>query len=328
MCAADQDAPAKGAPRVLYRYGRSNIDSRIPLTVLPDAEAGGRAHVSIDYGAQPCPEDTYWHHHWLDGDEVVLSLAGRGPNYWLRFPELADFYLQTEEGRILLAPDATADADTLEHLLVDQLLPRLLAQGEHLLVHASAVTIAERHVLFLGPSGWGKSTLAGLLERQGHAVHSDDCVQLQRGGDRYEALPTYPSLRLYPDSLDALFAKTPSTARVASYTEKKRIAIESAKGIHAPVVVDAIYVLGDPDEADDTVHITPLRTSQTCQVLIRHSFRLDLKDREATAVHFARCAELANRVPAFALDYPRDFSRTAALVQALTRHVAGLPAPT
>ncbi len=312
-------------PRIRHRYGSCTVDSSLPLAVLPAATADEPDTFRIDLGQQACPDDTRWHHHWHDGDDVVLSLARQGSDYWLRFPDLADFLIQTRTGQVLLAPGAPEDESTIEHLLVDQLLPRLLAHRGQLILHASAVTLGGRHVLFLGQSGWGKSTLAGLLQGHGHTVHSDDCVQVRSAAGRYEALPTYPSLRLYPDSLDAVFPGMAGTVPVAAYSEKQRVALVQPAGTPQAVPMDALYVLGDPADAGDAVHISPLGPANTCQALIRHSFRLDLDDRDGNSAHFQRCAGLVRAVPAFLLDYRRDFRQSNALVEAIAQHLAGLP---
>lgn len=315
------------SPALYYRYGASTVCSTLALPALPAALAGTTVAYCIDRTLQACPADIHWRHHWHDGDDVVLSLAQLGTDYWLRMPDLADFLFQPDAGRILVAPDACADDTTLEHLLVDQVLPRLLAHRGHLVLHASAVTLHGRHALFLGKSGWGKSTLAGLLQQRGHAVHSDDCVQLRVADGRHEAVPTYPSLRLYPDSLDTLFPDTVSTAPVASYSEKLRVPLQRPEGTNSAVPVAALYVLVDPATAGAAVRISALRPSQACQALIGHSFRLDLGDRAGNAAHLARCAAMVNDVPVFRLDYQRDFTQSAALVEAITRHLSSLPTP-
>src|SRR5690606_19444533 len=131
-----------------------------------------------------------------------------------------------------------------EHMLVDQVLPRLLAQLGHLLVHGSALRIDGRGALFIGPSGRGKSTLAGLMQRQGHTVLSDDCILLVADGERFQALPTYPSLRLNIDSLAALFPVSPDTVSVAAYSEKRRLPMTTPGNLVDGMPVDALYLLG------------------------------------------------------------------------------------
>lgn len=313
---------------MFHRFGAGVISTDLPLQALPALPAPADSNtILIAWSPNPTPTDLHWHHHWLDADEVVLSLARQGSDYWLRVPGTADFLLQLDPCRVLVSPEAESpDPATLEHQLVDQILPRLLAQKGELLVHASALAIHERHALFLGPSGWGKSTLAGLLQLNGHSVLSDDCVQLNLVDTRLHALPTYPSLRLNADSLDALFPGLTDTAPVAGYSEKRRVPVALPDLADSGVAVDALYLLADPADNDGAIHLTPLRPAETCLALIKHSFRLDLGDRAASALQLERCSHIARTVPAFRLDYPRDYSQHAALVQAITQHLAALPA--
>ena len=297
------------------------------LPRLPDDAPG--LPITVVQGTAGIPDDLPWQHHWLDGDEALLSLARQDSDYWLRVPDYADFRIRLQPCSVQVVPlDAALDAATLEHLLVDQILPRVLAQHGASLVHASAVRIGARQVLFAAPSGWGKSTLAGLLHRAGHRVLSDDCVQLVAGEDgRIGVIPTYPSLRLNTDSLDALFPDQADTAPVAHYTEKRRVPLSAPAAAGQPVPVDAIYLLGEPaqDGDVDEVRIEPAHPAVVCLALIRHSFRLDLADRDASAAQLRQCGAIASAVPGFGLHYPRDHARSEALLDALFAHLATLP---
>ena len=183
-------------------------------------------------------------------------------------------------------------------------------------------------MLFLGPSGWGKSTLAGLLQQRGHHILSDDCVQLvAESSGRFRAVPTYPSLRLNADSLEALFPDQIETAPVASYSNKRRVPMLARDDAEAPAFVDAIYLLGNPDHAADDVYISPVSPSEVCLFLIKHSFRLDLADREASALQLQQCSGIARTVPGFRINYPRDHARHDDLIAALTEHLATLSSP-
>ncbi|MEZ5645281.1 MAG: hypothetical protein R3E99_09045 [Burkholderiaceae bacterium] len=305
-----------------YIFCSKSVSTTLSLPVLAAGTDDAHDRIQIDRVHQTCPDQLDWSHHWRDGAEVVLSLARHGADYWLRFPGLADFLLQPHSLRVVVAGDTSTDPNTLEHLLVDQVLPRLLAHLGSLMVHASAVQIGEHHALFIGPSGRGKSTLAALLKRRGHSVLSDDCVQLRTGAQGCEALPTYPSLRLYADSLENVFPGEKATSPVARYSEKLRLALEApAMGMKA-FAVDAMYLLEDPLHSDIDVHIWPSPPSRTCQALLGHSFRLDLADRDGNAAHFARCASVVNKVPTFGLVYPRDFSQSAKLVDTIAQHLS------
>ena len=313
-----------------HAFGAFSVYAPCVLPNLPPAAKGRpTSRIDLDWADASPPEGTVWAHHWVDGEDVLLSLARQQDDYWLRVPGYADFLVQLQPCTVRVSPGPRAlDASTLEHLLVDQILPRVLAQLGASLVHASTVCIGQRHVLFLGPSGWGKSTLAGLLHQRGHQVLSDDCVQLMaEPGGRFRAIPTYPSLRLNADSLEAVLPGQIDTAPVASYSNKRRVPIAPLPEAGPPTVVDAIYVLGDPAEAGDDVRITPASPASACLALIKHSFRLDLADRAATVRQLEQCSRIARSTPAFLLDYPRDHARNASLLDALLTHIHSLPPP-
>lgn len=308
------------------RFGSRVLTSNLPLPALPLTQAPHlRSDLVIErvYGEARCV--TPWIHHWQEFDDITLSLARQGSGYWLHFPELADFELQFAPDRIRVFAAAGTSESTLEHLLVDQVLPRFVAHLDSLVAHASAVTIGGRHALFLGQSGWGKSTLAALLHASGHQVLSDDCVQLQQQAGQVLALSTYPSLRLLPDSLDEFFHGRDDVTPMAEYSDKLRVPLAPCAGPHAAAAVHAIYLLGDPTLAGANPSISTLPPRDTCRALIEHSFRLDLSDRDGNGRHFARCSEVARVVPAFELRYPRDYAQGPALVGQVARHLASLP---
>jgi hypothetical protein len=57
---------------------------------------------------------------------------------------------------------------------------------------------------------------------------------------------------------------------------------------------------------------------------MEQSFQLDVLDREAVRRLLGRAGEVVARVPSFALDFPRDFSRSAALVARIEQHFIGV----
>lgn len=307
-----------------YGFGTFAVRTAFPLQALPLSTAAPSGVIDLERISRSSSEEATWVHHWKANDEPVLSLARQDGGYLLRAPGIADFLIQLQPSRLLVSPAPSADASTLEHLVVDQVLPRLLAQHGELMAHASALSMSGRHALFTGPSGWGKSTLAGLLQRQGHAVLSDDCVQLLPRSGAFHAVPTYPSLRLHADSLRHLFQDDTVTTPMAAYSPKQRVLMRAPSGI-VSVPVDALYLLGDPATAGDDIRITPLPPIETCQALLRHSFRLDLGDQAANAHQFGLCAAVTRAIPAFRLDYPRDFTRSEELVERITGHLTGLP---
>lgn len=312
-------------PSINKRFGPGFLDCQIALASLPwGTPSEPYAVIKVAMVADPCAT-SMWVHHWLDADEITLSLARDSDHYWLRVPKQADFRLDPTSCEVMcspLAPDLN-DA-TLEHLLVDQILPRYLAHLGYVALHAAMLQVDGRTLLITAPSGWGKSTLAGLLALRGHALLSDDCSLLELADDRVIATPTYPSLRLWPDSAEALYPSGANTAPMAAYSDKQRV---HGTAVHMDAQeVSALIVLGDPAESLDQPAFSPLRAVDACLALVRHSFQLDPGDKPRMATHLRTCSEIARRVPAFRFDYRRDFAQADAIVAALQAHAGTLPA--
>jgi hypothetical protein len=72
-------------------------------------------------------------------------------------------------------------------------------------LHASAAVINGHAVAFVGGGGAGKSTIVAALARAGHRVLSDDIAVLEETSGTFRIKPSYPQIRLWPDSVSILF---------------------------------------------------------------------------------------------------------------------------
>ena len=71
-------------------------------------------------------------------------------------------------------------------------------------LHASAVVVDDRAIMFCAPSGFGKSTTALAFASQGHAVLADDICVIEPQATEVWVKSGYPNLRLWkhPPSAD------------------------------------------------------------------------------------------------------------------------------
>jgi len=74
----------------------------------------------------------------------------------------------------------------------------VLRQRGWLPLHASAIELEGRALLFMGKSGAGKSTLAAAFETGGHPLLADDVVGIRNNRGRNMALPGFRRVRLDP----------------------------------------------------------------------------------------------------------------------------------
>src|SRR6185437_3943228 len=95
-----------------------------------------------------------------------------GNRFLLTIPDIARFLL-TDGREIAFEPEPGAyDAD-IPIFLLGTVFGILLHQREEIVLHASAVRVNGRAILFCGASGAGKSTLAAVLAQRGLPLITD-----------------------------------------------------------------------------------------------------------------------------------------------------------
>ena len=311
-----------------YLLGDTPVSSAPPLSILPKCLTGEIVPTVLvtqsSQGARP-GAIRRWRHQWRDDTgRMVLGLAMTRSGYLLRFPRSCDFVISRDARHIDARPHRDVAPEMMEHLLADQVLPRCLAQRGELLVHSAGIAFGNDIALFAGESGRGKSTLAGLFFRAGRKVLTDDCLMLRPTPEAVRAFPTYPSLRLQPDSVGELFPGDTASTTLPSYPGKQRFSVPDASRDAATGRVAALYFLGDRVVERNDVRIEPLAPATSCIRLMEQTFLLDALDRDAVKRLLGLAGEVVARVPTFTLDYPRDFGRAAELVAGIERHFAGV----
>ena len=242
---------------------------------------------------------------------------------------MAVFDVHFDDGRIEMWAPPNTNPETLHHLLLDQVLPRLLAHQGHIVLHAGAVAMNDRAVAFVGTTGAGKSSLVASLHATGVPLLSDDGLIVRLNGDAVEGLATYASLRLWPDALEGLYPNgAPACAPMAHYTNKQRLLLDEHEVVRDARQLAALYVIASGDEkAVNHVAIEPLSPRDTCMALISNAFQLDPTDHDRARDLLTRASDVAERLPAFRLTYPRGYDRLPEVRAALLEHQAAL-APT
>ncbi len=312
----------------LYAYADLTLLSELQLDGLLSTR-NGNGDSSPDFiirllRSPPAePQTGTWLHHWQnDAGELTLSLAIERDRYLLRFPSLVDFVISTDGRRIDAWPRLETDGVTLQHLLLDQVLPRLLGERGLLVLHASAVSFGTGVIAFAGKTGHGKSTLAASLHAVGLKAICDDGLVVTSGDHCSMALPIYPGLRLWPESMAAVCPDVPPPESVASYSPKHRVVMKEPAESE-PLVLTTVYVLTPPPTKEDIniISIDRISSRDACILLMRNSFRLHLNQPKQGSALLARASEIVSQVPVFALNYPREYSQLADVHAAIKQHI-------
>lgn len=264
--------------------------------------------------------------HLLNGG-VWLAFARQGNGFILRFPSMADFSVSADGREIGCYPQSATGQETLTHLLLDQVIPLVLSQQGELVLHGSAVAGPKGAIAFLGETGRGKSTLSASFCQQGFPLLTDDCLLLRSNGEEFRVFPSYPGLRLWPETRMALIGDSFEFAPVAHYTDKERIKQDSGpfQFCATPVPVDRLYVLAPPEDGVGTeyVHIRPVKPRDAFMELVNSSFRLDTDDRNGNRRAFEAIDEAVRALAVFRLAFPRDITFLPSVRAAVLEHVAG-----
>jgi len=297
----------------MYKIFDLCIASNIPL---PELESCDTSSPDIEFNLsdeKPAydAKDVRWLHQWKTPDGDIFCSCGRTEDgFVLRFPRTLDFRISNNERRITCSSFSNIPQSTVRHLLIDQVVPRVLGHQGSLIVHGSAVTIDGKAVAFVGESGLGKSTLAAFLHMQGHRILTDDCFKLNDDTSTgILVTPAYPGIRLFKDSSSEVLGR-PSRGEVAHYTSKKRTAIEAIEET-ADHTLSAIFFLASENNAtNQDVEISPVSGLQRVMKLVGCSFGLYGETTDELRSHFHKQGHLANsRLHFLQLSYPRQYQK-------------------
>lgn len=254
---------------------------------------------------------------------LTLSRTGNAPNgYRLRFADQVAVDVLIDSTSLIELPTSTdVPQSTCDHFLTDQVLPRMLAHEGRLVLHAGAVRLGQGGIVLMGKSGGGKSTLTASFDRAGHALLGDDAIIVSWPTDSPCAQAVYPSLRLFPDSVDALYVDNVITTSVAHYTPKQRISVPVSGEDAGPILpIRAIFLIADPSE-EMIIQSRRLSIAEACMAFIENSFALDPTDMQRSRNRLEAASALARHVPTFEISYPRDYARLPEVRMAILSHV-------
>ena len=273
--------------------------------------------------ARPQPErdDAPFHRIVSPDGKTWCALHREGAGYLLRFPALADFEIAPRGRQVRCRPVPGVRATTCEHLFLNQVLPHLLSGNGRLVFHASAIDLGRGAIAFLGESGRGKSTLAAAFAAAGHGFLTDEVLVLSPRRQGYAALPGHASLRLWRDSRRAIAARAGAMAGQADAGKVRLRAGPALTYCDRSRPLLAALFLG-PGRAR-APRLTRLPASASVAQWLGNAFLLDPAQRHRLAAHFRGVADIAARVEAYRLDYPRRFGALGEVREYVLSHFQG-----
>ena len=300
---------------MLYKVFDLAVNSEIDL---PDLEpvSGGLPTLTVERnrGAIHKPPSLTWHDVWGVESRVTWSYAWDGADLLVTVPNCGEFRVTDGFQRIVCHPYPARTEQTLSSQLCHSLIPRVLGELGHVVVHASCVRIdGMGGVLFVGRSGAGKSTLAASFAGDGGGdLLSDDMVLLRKTPRGLVAFVTGAYARLWDDSLANLMGSDHTALRVA--TSRRRMKwnqrFAAPASVPASEQVNAIFDMSLSQSSTDApdVVISAESGAKGFFALTDSSMLLDPSATRDCRQRFDAASEVANACPAFyTISYPRRF---------------------
>jgi hypothetical protein len=256
------------------------IESDAPIAGLrpnacataPDLRVTMRGTVGAPHAGE---SDVVWYlSPYVDERSVpLLTIRQRGSRYVLSYAEGATFLVNDSGSEVEAwwTPPLT-EVDAADYLLGSVLAFVLRLRGT-VPLHASAVVIENRAVLFAGSAGAGKSSTAAAFALLGYPVLSDDIVVIADDGGVMMAHPSHGHLSVWPDAAHGLFATESLPQHSAVYAKHRVDLIERGycfRETAAPI--DTICVLAGRLTASRSPVVQALRPHEGLMALVGQTY--------------------------------------------------------
>ena len=206
--------------------------------------------------------------------------------------------LDLERRTITIRPDPRAIEGQSQVLLAGSGMAHALTAEGHSPMHASAVEVDGRAIAFIGPSGKGKTTLAGLLCAAGARAVTDDVLRCEIADGEAVCFRGGSNLRLRPGAA----ALAEGLAAATETAEGRTVAAAE----HTPLArmpLAALVVPGPSREAT-SIDVWRLRGLDAAAELLRSPRIIGWIDPELAGRHLELSQALAASVPVLATTIP------------------------
>ena len=281
-------------------------DEKTLWFVNPQPGPGGKPRLTVWQSAD------HFHFQYADGTEFLIDRAGT--QIWATWPA-----------------DTLTLEDTATYLLGPVMGFVLLLRG-FISLHACAVAIGERAVAIVGPAGSGKSTTAAAFAQRGYRILAEDVVTLRERGEEFLVQPAYPSIRLWPSSVEVLYG-TPSALPKLTPTWDKRyldLTQDNYQFQSEQLPLAAIYLLAERRQDTAVPVVEDLAPAEGLMSLVANTYASYLMNREMRAREFELLQRVLSSVPLRRVTPHSDPARINELCESILESFAtidsGMPA--
>lgn len=260
-----------------------------------------------------------------DGDTDVEITLGKlnfsnsddSPNFYV---ENGNVFLWWDDiGRVKISDgkeiivEIEEDQMQIIPFLLGPVMALILHQRNFLVLHGSAVKIGDVAIAFLGHRGFGKSTTAINLYRNGYPLVADDILAIDFDDKGNPIVyPGYLHVRLSDDTYNDIKDHTDILTPIKTIAYKSFC--DASNGFSSkPVKLERIYIL----EKGDQVGISALNSQKDLLNLIIHSTAHRIFNQKDQAKNLKQCANLINNIKISRLEVIHSFEDISKIIDVI-----------
>lgn len=233
--------------------------------------------------------------------DCLFDRTKKGQIWTFDTEEVVTFSWVSGTKTLRYVPGTNFSSELLKYWTLHIVLPLFFTIEEtYDFLHAGAVLIEGRPVLFIAESFGGKSTMTDFFLKNAHPMISDDKVGIVQKNGTYRAIPSHPHHRPYRNTEDLGFVVNNMAA--------------------SPLPIHAVFEL-EQAKPDAKIEITELTGIEKFKSL-RFSSEMNLsflKPQRMRALSL-----LANTVPLFRVHVPWDLKRLSEVHESICKHSRGV----
>lgn len=246
-------------------------------------------------------------HRRTVGDEELL--VHRTDDGWLwEYPDGTKFWIDETASHIVVEQPSHYSVEDVVTYLVGPVFGFLLRLRGVTCLHGSTVVIEGRAVALLGPAGAGKSTLTAQLLRHGARLVSEDVSPIVQVADRFDVLPGFPFVKLWPESADRFGDSRPLTPNW-----DKRYLDATGQLVDGPVDLQAIFLL----RVGEQIGVHAINGRDALVRLVDNVYVSYALTAQMRATDLVLLGDLVDTIPVMALDRSSDLDDLSALANAV-----------
>lgn len=238
-----------------------------------------------------------------DVGRLVVNTSTGPIIYWR---DVANFHI--ERGSIIhVDPLENATESAIAVPLSGIVLGALLHERGTFSLHASAVSLNEKAIAFVGEKGAGKSTITASLVAKGCHLVTDDILAFDSTVDSANetiVIPSFPQLKLSDFSSEALGFNFYDLCEISPHSEKRALR-DSSLFQNNPVPLSTLYILS----YSPTLTCTKVAMKNALLSILRHSYATRILGPSGnTKSNFQAMHRMVQNVQVLHLQRPRNIA--------------------